>query len=83
VFRLRTGVSPRISLIPYNAIGDDDPFVRADDAEYDRFHRRLAAIGVPVVRRYSGGGDVGGACGQLVARVSTQHPGTDERSAQS
>lgn len=69
-FRARTGVSPRLSLVPYNSIGEGDPFMRASDAEYDRFYGRLAAIGVPVVRRYSGGSDVGGACGQLVARVT-------------
>lgn len=69
-FRARTGVSPRLSLVPYNSIGEGDPFARADDAEYDRFHRRLASIGVPVVRRYSGGGDVAAACGQLVAKAT-------------
>ncbi|MBI2390705.1 MAG: radical SAM protein [Deltaproteobacteria bacterium] len=69
-FKARTGVAPRLSLVPYNPIGDDDPFGRASDEEYDRFHKRLAAIGVPVVRRYSGGGDVGAACGQLVARAT-------------
>jgi 23S rRNA (adenine2503-C2)-methyltransferase len=68
-FRARTGVSPRLSLVPYNSIGDDR-FERAGDDEYDRFHKRLAAIGVPVVRRYSGGGDVAAACGQLVAGAS-------------
>jgi 23S rRNA (adenine2503-C2)-methyltransferase len=69
-FREKTGVSPRLSLVPYNSIGDGDPFLRATDEEYDRFHKRLAAIGVPVVRRYSGGSDVSAACGQLVARVA-------------
>jgi len=69
-FREKTGVSPRLSLVPYNSIGEGDPFMRASDDEYDRFHKRLASIGVPVVRRYSGGSDVSAACGQLVARVS-------------
>lgn len=68
-FREKTGVSPRLSVVPYNSIGDDR-FVRADDAEMDRFIGRLRAIGVPVVKRYSGGGDVGAACGQLVAKVA-------------
>ena len=72
-FKARTGVSPRLSLVPYNSIGEGDPFRRADDAEYDRFHKRLAAIGVPVVRRYSGGGDVAAACGQLVAKTTRAH----------
>jgi len=69
-FRERTGVSPRLSLVPYNPIGEGDEFARASDDEYDRFHGRLAAIGVPVVRRYSGGGDVAAACGQLVAKAT-------------
>ena len=70
-FRQRTGVSPRVSIVPYNPIGDDDPFVRAGDAESTRFRDRLSAIGVPVVRRYSGGSDIGAACGQLVGKLST------------
>ncbi|GAC1394626.1 MAG: 23S rRNA (adenine(2503)-C(2))-methyltransferase RlmN [Polyangiales bacterium] len=69
-FRARTGVAPRVSIVPYNPIGDDDPFRRADEAELTRFRDRLGAIGVPVVLRYSGGSDVGAACGQLVARTS-------------
>lgn len=79
-FRARTGVSPRLSLVPYNSIGDDR-FERASDAEYDRFHKRLAAIGVPVVRRYSGGSDVSAACGQLVARVREQPDAENRREA--
>ncbi|MBL8721217.1 MAG: 23S rRNA (adenine(2503)-C(2))-methyltransferase RlmN [Myxococcales bacterium] len=69
-FRAKTGVTPRLSLVPYNPMGGDDPFRRPDDEEAERFRARLSAIGVPVVRRYSGGGDVGAACGQLVARPS-------------
>lgn len=73
-FRARTGIAPRISLIPYNTIGPNlrtgelDPFTRTTHEESDRFRAQLAAIGVPVVRRYSGGGDVNAACGQLAAR---------------
>jgi 23S rRNA (adenine2503-C2)-methyltransferase len=74
-FRRETGVTPRMSLVSYNAIGGDDPFARATDAEANRLHDALSAIGVPVVRRYSGGGDVGAACGQLVARASHDRPG--------
>jgi 23S rRNA (adenine2503-C2)-methyltransferase len=71
-FRAETGVTPRMSLVPYNAIGGDDPFSRASDEEASRLHDKLSALGVPVVRRYSGGSDVGAACGQLVARTSTE-----------
>jgi 23S rRNA (adenine2503-C2)-methyltransferase len=63
-FEEQTGRRPRISVIEYNAIGDDDPFVRS---------RRVAdyrsALGMPSHRRYSGGGDVGAACGQLALRT--------------
>jgi 23S rRNA (adenine2503-C2)-methyltransferase len=73
-FRARTGVTPRLSLVPYNPIGGDDPFLRPGDEEAERFRARLSAIGVPVVRRYSGGSDVGAACGQLVARPTEPSP---------
>ena len=69
-FREKTGVAPRLSVVPYNSIGEGDPFSRASDAEMDRFTDKLRAIGVPVVRRYSGGSDVAAACGQLVAKVT-------------
>jgi 23S rRNA (adenine2503-C2)-methyltransferase len=72
-FRDTTGVAPRLSLVPYNP-SEGDAYARASDEEMARFHSRLAAFGVPVVRRYSGGGDVGAACGQLVGRV-TSGPG--------
>ena len=62
-FADETGVRPRISIIAYNAIGSDDPYRRsARDAEY------RAALGIPSHRRYSGGSDVGAACGQLALR---------------
>lgn len=56
------GVSPRISLIPFNPIGDD-VFRRSDRLE--AFRAALLAGGVGSIVRYSGGGDVGAACGQL------------------
>jgi len=59
-----TGVRPRISIIAYNAIGDDDPYRRSlREAQY------RAALGLPSHRRYSGGSDVGAACGQLALRT--------------
>jgi 23S rRNA (adenine2503-C2)-methyltransferase len=66
-FRDKTGVAPRLSLVTYNP-SEGDGFARASDEELRRFHDRLSRFGVPVVRRYSGGGDVGAACGQLVGR---------------
>jgi 23S rRNA (adenine2503-C2)-methyltransferase len=58
-----TGVLPRISIIAYNAIGAGDPYRRsARDTQY------RAALNLPSHRRYSGGSDVGAACGQLALR---------------
>ena len=68
-FAERTGVRPRLSVIPYNAIGEGDPFTRASEEAYDAFRVALAEGGVHAHRRYSGGGDVGGACGQLAGAV--------------
>ncbi len=72
-FRQRTGRSPRLSVIPYNAIGTGedgsvDPFARASDAREEAFRDALRARGVFTHKRYSGGADVDAACGQLAAR---------------
>ena len=68
-FSKRTGKRPRLSIIPYNAIADeDDPFVRSSDAREDAFREALRAEGVHTHKRYSGGGDVDAACGQLAGR---------------
>ena len=63
----RWGVRPRISVIPYNPIGGADPFVRSDPEAEARFEAVLVRSGVVPTRRYSGGSDVGAACGQLAA----------------
>jgi 23S rRNA (adenine2503-C2)-methyltransferase len=67
-FAERAGVRPRISVIPYNSIGDGDPFERTTEAREAAFRDVLAACGVFSHKRYSGGGDVAAACGQLAAR---------------
>jgi 23S rRNA (adenine2503-C2)-methyltransferase len=72
-FRARTGTNPRLTVVPYNAIdegpgGEADPFARASDAREEAFRSALRARGVFTHKRYSGGGDVGAACGQLAAR---------------
>ncbi|WP_437517349.1 23S rRNA (adenine(2503)-C(2))-methyltransferase RlmN [Sorangium sp. So ce1099] len=90
-FAAEHGISPRLSLIPYNAIGaadaplpspDDveasgaavDPFARS--ARLEAFRAVLSASGVGSIVRYSGGGDVGAACGQLArSQVEAQRPG--------
>jgi 23S rRNA (adenine2503-C2)-methyltransferase len=70
-FTEKSGKRPRISIIPYNAIdeGASDPFQRADDAREAAFRESLAQRGVFTHKRYSGGGDVAAACGQLSAKA--------------
>lgn len=67
-FEARTGIRPRLSVVPYNRIDCDgrDPFARGDPA---RFIERLIAHGVRPHLRYSGGADVAAACGQLSGRA--------------
>jgi 23S rRNA (adenine2503-C2)-methyltransferase len=75
-FEAATGVRPRLSLIAYNAIGASDgadaadPFARTSDRAMAAFRAVLADAGLASHRRYSGGGDIGAACGQL-ASVTT------------
>jgi 23S rRNA (adenine2503-C2)-methyltransferase len=68
-FAAATGVRPRISIVAYNAIaeGAADPFRRSPREA--AFRAVLAAAGLPSHRRYSGGGDVAAACGQLAGRA--------------
>jgi 23S rRNA (adenine2503-C2)-methyltransferase len=56
----------RLSLIEFNLV-EGLPYRPPTEAERAQFHDALARLGVPVVRRYSGGKDIGAACGQLVA----------------
>jgi 23S rRNA (adenine2503-C2)-methyltransferase len=67
-FAAETGVRPRLSVIPYNVIGDDDPYARTPEAREDAFREAMARAGAPTHKRYSGGGDVQAACGQLAGR---------------
>jgi 23S rRNA (adenine2503-C2)-methyltransferase len=68
-FSARHGARPRISVIPYNPIDpNNDPFVRVDEAGEARFRHAMRACGVMTHKRYSGGGDVQAACGQLSTR---------------
>jgi len=70
-FHTQTGRRPRLSIIPYNAIADagSDPFGRTPDSREAAFRDVLRERGVFTHKRYSGGGDVGAACGQLAARA--------------
>jgi 23S rRNA (adenine2503-C2)-methyltransferase len=69
-FAAKTGVRPRVTIIPYNPIGPEgaDPFRRADRRREDAFRDALRLEGVFTHKRYSGGADVGAACGQLAGR---------------
>jgi 23S rRNA (adenine2503-C2)-methyltransferase len=64
-FAERAGVRPRVSVIPYNPIGEDDPFERSSAEALARFRGAMAEAGLFTHFRYSGGGDVAAACGQL------------------
>ncbi len=68
-FTADTGRVPRISVIPYNRIADDasDPFRRAGEDAERLFRETLHAAGTFTHKRYSGGSDIGAACGQLAA----------------
>lgn len=73
-FTEETSMRPRVSVIPYNTIGDHDPFVRQSDAELELFRARLRANGVFSKLRYSGGGEVQAACGQLAGnKIGSTH----------
>ncbi|MBK8258934.1 MAG: 23S rRNA (adenine(2503)-C(2))-methyltransferase RlmN [Polyangiaceae bacterium] len=56
-------VRPRLSLIPFNPF-DGSPYVRSP--RLTEVRDVLGARNVYTIVRYSGGGDVGAACGQLV-----------------
>jgi 23S rRNA (adenine2503-C2)-methyltransferase len=67
--RLNAEIPIRLNLIDVNDPRPDG-YRRVDDAELDAFRDRLRAIGVPFVRRYSGGASAHAACGMLAARGS-------------
>ena len=68
-FHAATGARPRLSLLDYNPIGPGDRFVRSP--RMPAFRDVLSAAGLPSHRRYSGGADVGAACGQLANTRAT------------
>jgi len=72
-FEQRTGRRPRISVIPYNAIAAaDDPFTRSTADAEGTFREALRDGGFGSHKRYSGGGDVAAACGQLSTGVTAE-----------
>lgn len=69
----QAGVRPRLSLIPYNDVHVPS-FRRPTSASVAAFRQLLRQRGVASKLRYSGGEDVGAACGQLVAGASPGEP---------
>jgi 23S rRNA (adenine2503-C2)-methyltransferase len=63
---LFAGVPLRLNLIDVNDARPDG-FRRATDSELSRFRDALRTLGIPVVRRYSGGAARHAACGMLAA----------------
>ena len=61
---------------------DTGRYRRATPDELAAFRDALDALGVPVVRRYSGGSDIGAACGTLAATRARRRssPSSTERS---
>ena len=71
-FAARAGRPPRLSVLTYNPIGHagaGDPFRPSGEERTAAFRDELAAAGLRSHRRYSGGGDIAAACGQLAARA--------------
>jgi 23S rRNA (adenine2503-C2)-methyltransferase len=59
------GLPVKLNLI--DVTDDTGRYRRATPEELTAFRDALDALGVPVVRRYSGGADIGAACGTLAA----------------
>ncbi|MES1206837.1 MAG: radical SAM protein [Pseudomonadota bacterium] len=57
----------RIKLNLIDVTDDTGQYRRATEEELRAFRDALADLGVPVVRRYSGGADIAAACGTLAA----------------
>ena len=66
-FVAATGLRPQISVIPYNPIDapEREHIQRSGDDREFAFRRVLREEGFSSRRRYSGGGDISAACGQL------------------
>jgi 23S rRNA (adenine2503-C2)-methyltransferase len=72
VAALRTlfdGLPLRLNLIDVNDARPDG-FRRATEAELSSFRDELRTLGIPIVRRYSGGAAKHAACGMLAAMLS-------------
>jgi 23S rRNA (adenine2503-C2)-methyltransferase len=70
---LLAGMRVKLNLI--DVTDETGRYRRATAEELGAFRDALAALGVPVVRRYSGGADIAAACGTLAA---TRRGGQDD-----
>jgi 23S rRNA (adenine2503-C2)-methyltransferase len=80
-FTRRSGSRPRISIVPFNPIDPAGPqsFVRSSHDREEAFRQVLREAGVPSHKRYSGGADILGACGQLAGEhQNLRQPGFPE-----
>jgi 23S rRNA (adenine2503-C2)-methyltransferase len=68
-FRAKAGKRPRLSIIPYNPV-PGAPFERTSDERQAAYRNAISALGETSHLRYSGGGDVAAACGQLAGAAS-------------
>ena len=59
------GMRSKLSLI--DVTDETGRYRRATEEELGAFRDALGALGIPAVRRYSGGADIGAACGTLAA----------------
>ena len=62
------GLRVHVNLIPYNPIEEAPHLSGTERQERDQFAKVLKAAGLPTTIRYSLGGDIAAACGQLVRR---------------
>jgi 23S rRNA (adenine2503-C2)-methyltransferase len=62
---LTEGVRVKISLIDVS--DDTGQYPPPTEAEVTAFRDEVYRAGIPLVRRYSGGGEIGAACGTLSA----------------
>ncbi len=73
-----------VNLIPYNAIADAPHLIGTERTEREAFGAFLKQAGIPTTIRYSLGGDIAAACGQLVRKENravaiTQTSGFSQR----
>jgi len=81
-FTRNGGMRPRISIVPFNAIDLEGPqsFGRSSHDREEAFRQVLREAGLPSHKRYSGGADILGACGQLAGSHAHQ-PGQKSSTA--